>query len=164
MPSTYEKIATNTLSSAAATVTFSSISGTYTDLVLVMNIVPESNAGGQNCLLRFNGDTGSNYSFTWLLGSGTITESERRSNQTSIGRIDFYTTTVPTTAIVSINNYANTTTYKTTLARSSVADAATRANVGLWRNTAAINEIIILIDSGNFGVGATFTLYGIKAA
>jgi hypothetical protein len=37
MTSTYEKIATNTLGSAASSVTFTSISGAYTDLVLISN-------------------------------------------------------------------------------------------------------------------------------
>jgi hypothetical protein len=37
MAITYEPIATTTLGTAAASVTFSSISGAYTDLVLVCN-------------------------------------------------------------------------------------------------------------------------------
>jgi len=39
MPITYEPIATTTLSSAQSSVTFSSISGSYTDLVLVFSDV-----------------------------------------------------------------------------------------------------------------------------
>ena len=164
--STYSTIATTTLGSAQASYTFSSIASTYTDLVLVMSIIAESNLGGQNALLRFNSDTGSNYSFTWMYGNGTSATSSRVSNSTSLGRADFYTTTVPTTTIVSIMNYANSTTYKTALTRSGVTDsgAGTRANVGLWRSTSAINSITILTDSGNFGINSTFTLYGIASA
>ena len=162
--STYEPIATTTLGSAAATVTFSSISGSYTDLVLVMSVLAESNLGGQNAGIRFNGDTGSNYSATWIYGNGSTAYSERTTSATSIGRFDFYTTTVPMTTIISINNYSNSTTYKTALIRSNESSNGTRANVGLWRNTAAINQITVIIDGGNFGSGSTFTLYGITAA
>ena len=57
---TYVAIATNTLSSAAASVTFSSISGAYTDLVLVTNATLAS-GGAANLWCRFNGDGAANY-------------------------------------------------------------------------------------------------------
>ena len=162
---TYEPIATNTLGSAQSSVTFSSISGSYTDLILIMSVLAESNLGGQNAGIRFNGDTGSNYSATWIYANGvTAPYSERQTNVTSIGRADFYTTTVPMTTIISINNYSNSTTYKTALIRSNESSNGTRANVGLWRNTAAINQITVIIDGGNFGSGSIFTLYGITKA
>jgi hypothetical protein len=166
MATTYEPIATTTLGSAAASVTFSSISGSYTDLVLVCRVIAATNAGGQNLLLQFNSDTGSNYSFTWMYGDGTSATSSRQSNQTSMGRADFYTTTRPTATIIQIQNYSNSTTYKTALWRNGVTDsgAGTRANVGLWRSTSAIDSITIKTDTGNFGTDSMFTLYGIKAA
>ena len=37
-------------------------------------------------------------------------------------------------------------------------------SVGLWRNTAAITSITILLDSGNYAAGTTATLYGILKA
>ena len=40
MATTYEPIATTTLGSAAASITFSSIAGTYTDLRLVLSLIP----------------------------------------------------------------------------------------------------------------------------
>jgi hypothetical protein len=63
-------------------------------------------------------------------------------------------------------NYSNATTYKTVLSRSNVAaSASVSANVGLWRNTAAITSIKLYVyPSYNFVAGSTFTLYGIKAA
>jgi hypothetical protein len=62
MTATYEKIATTTLGSTTATVTFSSISGAYTDLVLVERLVKSITGGSLQ--VRFNSDTGTNYSAT----------------------------------------------------------------------------------------------------
>jgi hypothetical protein len=75
---TYEAIATQTLGSAAASVTFSSIPGTYTDLVLV--VAGTLTTGTENIVMQFNGDTGSNYSVTSLLGDGSTASSFRSSN------------------------------------------------------------------------------------
>jgi hypothetical protein len=69
--------------------------------------------------------------------------------------------------IMHLMNYANTTTYKTILNRSGHAGTSSivLANVGLWRNTAAISTIT-LIQTGaqNYKAGCTFTLYGIASA
>ena len=77
---TYVAIATNTLGSAAASVTFSSIPGTYTDLVIVTQAI---SATADNVGIRFNSDSGSNYSQTWLSGNGTSAISSRYSSSTS---------------------------------------------------------------------------------
>jgi len=75
MPATYEPIATTTLGSAAATITFSTIAATYTDLRLTL--VFTTSVGGANVFFRFNGDTGTNYSYTSLEGSGSAASSSR---------------------------------------------------------------------------------------
>ena len=66
---TYESISSVTLTSNSTTVTFGSIPQTYTDLVLV--IVAKITSGGLDMFIRFNSDTGSNYSYTQLYGNGT---------------------------------------------------------------------------------------------
>jgi hypothetical protein len=70
--------------------------------------------------------------------------------------------------IMDIENYSNSTTYKTTLSRINNAGGTTgvgaEANVGLWRSTAAITSITIGGQTGNLSTGSTFTLYGIKGA
>jgi hypothetical protein len=65
-----------------------------------------------------------------------------------------------------IQNYANTTTYKTALNRSNAASQGVEALVTLWRSTAAINSITISTDNGGsiIDTGSTFSLYGIKSA
>jgi hypothetical protein len=58
MATTYEPIATTTLGTAAASITFSSIPATYTDLRLVVMCKLLAH---QLLMFRFNSDTGSNY-------------------------------------------------------------------------------------------------------
>jgi hypothetical protein len=159
MTSTYEKIATNTLGSATASVTFSSITGTYTDLILVINGNSSTLADSN---IRFNSDTASNYSVTRLYGNGSVAANSRSSNQSEIVAGDFNTTS-NTTTIIQINNYSNSTTYKTALIRSGYAASIVFANVGLWRNTAAITSVTMFTSPGNFSTGCTFTIYGIKS-
>lgn len=161
---TYESIATQTLGSAVNQVTFSSIPSTYTDLVVVQNGTFTSAAG--DAFIRFNSDTGSNYSMTWLTGNGTASGSGRETSQTRmIIDINGYPTTGVSTRILQINNYSNTTTNKTVLARSNNAATGVDAIVGLWRSTAAISTIDLYAWTTNsFSIGTVLSLYGIKAA
>jgi hypothetical protein len=163
MPATYEPIETKTLVSSAASVTFSSISGAYTDLLLITS---NGSTTATNTYVRLNGDSGSNYSFTQLTGTGSSPISGRSSNQTAI-RVDNYAsaaTSITNAYIFQLQNYSNTTTYKTVLTRTNEAATGVDATVGLWRNTAAITSILYYPGVGNWITGSTFTLYGIKAA
>jgi hypothetical protein len=167
MTSTYEMIAKTTLGSAQATVSFSTISASYTDLVLISNV--DVTSAGASINIRFNSDTGSNYSYTTMYGNGTSALSTRGSNVTSSYIAGFVApnTAIETVIITNIQNYSNTTTNKTFLSRANRASAnnspGAEALVGLWRNTAAITSITLAADSGNIDTGSTFTLYGIKA-
>lgn len=161
--STYTPIATNTLGSSAATVTFNSFSG-YTDLFIVANAIA---SGAANYELTFNGDSATNYSNTYLLGDGTTASSGRLSNQTFIrcDRGGNLATTWGRPLLVNVMNYSNSTTYKTVLTRSNGADAGgTGAVVALWRSTAAITSLTFACSGATFSAGSTFTLYGIAAA
>lgn len=168
MATTYEPIATTTLGSAQANYTFSSISGTYTDLVLV--VAGTTTTDGASLTVRFNSDSGTNYSETQLRGTGSSAVSSRGSNLTYIllGYSAGFSSSQGANAVMQIQNYSNATTYKTALGRVNNANGAvgagTEANVGLWRNTAAITSITVGVDAGNLATGMTLTLYGIKAA
>ena len=167
MPATYEPISTQTLASGSTSISFSSITSSYTDLVLVCNVFGTANYSG---FIRFNGDTGSNYSTTMMQGNGSTATSSRASSQTSINVLSKnigFDTTYPTNGIINIQNYSNSTTYKTVLSRTNVVRASageTAAYVGLWRNNAAITSLTIISDGGTYETGSVFTLYGIKAA
>lgn len=163
MPSTYEKIATHTIPTATASYTFSVIPATYTDLVLVYN--GTITATGMDVRFRFNGDTGSNYSHTYLGGNGSAASSGRLANGAYLPSYALVgTSSSPATILFNIQNYANTTTFKTAIYRTSDAPSEVLSYVGLWRNTAAINSITIFPNANNLAVGSTYTLYGIKAA
>ena len=158
MASTYTPIATTTLGTPTASVTFSSISGSYTDLILIQNSRGVSGAGAS--WLTFNGSA-TGYSRTRILGNGSAASSYRESNALYIAS-DAPNDVVSTT-IWNIMNYSNSTTYKTVLYRDNSTFYVV-AQVGLWRNTNAITSISIATDAGYYTAGSTFTLYGIKAA
>jgi hypothetical protein len=164
--STYTPIATTTLGSAATSYTFSSIPSTYTDLVLVGNTIVASGTGYEFSV-QFNGDTASNYSNTYLLGSGSSAISGRGANASIVdaGYLNANSGN-PNTRILNIMNYSNTTTYKTVISRASGENGQqAAAYVNLWRSTSAINSIKIYSASGlTYAIGSTFTLYGIAAA
>ena len=163
MPSTYTPIATTTLGSAAAGITFSSISGSYTDLYLVISgaIATADN----EIRIRFNSDTGSNYSTTNLLGYTGGVVSQRGSNATYSQIAPSGDNTSPAVYRINLNNYSNTTTFKTVLTRSDMPSTSyVAANVGLWRSTAAISTIYVFPNGQNWNTGTMATLYGIKAA
>lgn len=165
MALTYEPITTTTLTSAQATVTFSSISGSYTDIILITDNDQSGGTQG-NLFIQFNSDTGSNYSRTWLSGNGTSPFSGRESSQTKIGLTAYAypQTTTRWIGAIHIQNYSNTTTNKTILVRGNNASIGVDAIVGLWRSTAAITSLTLSRSNDNFAIGSTFTLYGIKAA
>ena len=155
-------IATTTLSSSATSVTFSSISGSYTDLVLIVS--PISSSGGSAVRFQINSDTGSNYSSTVLYGTGASAGSSRNTNTTYARTHEyagFDTTAGGTTLIINLNNYSNTTTYKNWMSRSNQASDGVDALVGLWRSTSAITSLYIFPSASTFASGSTFTLYGI---
>ena len=161
MAATYEAIATQTVSGTPTSVSFTSIAGTWTDLRLVTSA---KTAAAAAILIQYNGDTGSNYSTTFLYGDGSSAGSGRQSGSSSIT-----TNTRPNSAAnmvlkVDIMNYSNSSTYKTCLIRTDDASSGVEANVGLWRSTSAITRVDILSSGSTFSSGTVFTLYGIKAA
>jgi hypothetical protein len=166
MATTYEKIATTTLGSAASTITFSSISSAYTDLRIV--VIGKSTTDSVNLNMQFNGDTGTNYSQTILSGRGATVSSIRTTSDNYIGLTAYagLMSTQPTGYIIDIFSYAGST-YKTVLANcfmDSNGAGAVEVRVGLWRSTDAINQIIINRTGGNYNTGTIATLYGIKNA
>ncbi len=166
MATTYEKIATTTLGSASATITFSSIPATYTDLKLVL--VSNNSSNNQDGKLTFNNDTATNYSDTHLFGDGSSASSYRETSQAYIALFSIANTGASTFSLceVDIFSYAGST-FKTTLSATSNdkngAGVAART-VGLYRSTSAINRLDLALTAGNYNTGTTATLYGILKA
>ena len=157
--SAYEVIATTTLTTTQNQVDFNSISGSYTDLVLIMG---GGVTGGADIWLRMNSDTGSNYSRTRLYSDGTTSASSRNSAASAIF-VSVGVVTANSAMIVNIMNYSNSTTYKTTITRHNIPSGYVSTSVGLWRSTSAITSLTLKAEAADtFTSGSTFTLYGIK--
>lgn len=163
MPATYEKIATTTLSSAASSITFSSISSAYTDLRLVFVGKHNGTAGGIQMTL--NNDSSALYSGTDLYGTGSAAGSSRYSAATSWNFAGgFFLNSDPGLVTLDLFSYAGSTN-KTALIEVSLDGGTPRIgrHVVLYRSTSAINRIDLSIPS-SAAAGTTATLYGILKA
>ena len=165
MPQTYTPIATYTAPSAQSSIIFSSL-GSYTDIRIILQ-AKGTNSTNTDLGLRFNSDTGSNYSRIGIYGDGASAGAFIVANETSakVGILPGTTNGKWNIMKIDLQNYSNSTTYKTLLARSDEASAlGTTASASLWRNTNAITSITLIPISGNIDTGSTFTLYGILKA
>ena len=166
MAKTYDEIASYTFGSAATSYQFGNIPAAWTDLILVSSVKWNTGGSAGTLTLQFNGDTSTNYSWTYLQGNGTAASSGRGTNSTVIaaGYGGSSSGSTFATGICHIFNYANATTFKTCLARADNADAATQTWVSLWRQTPQPIVSILVNGPYQFAAGSSLSLYGIKAA
>ena len=153
---TYTPLANVTLGSSASSVTFSSIPATYRDLIFVFNGTTTIDDGVG---LRFNGDTGSNYTNVRMFG-----------NSGGAGSDTSTTTRIPTTAgntslrtafVSQVMDYSATDKHKTVLTRNNITDNNVAAIAARWANTAAITSVTILSPGSTISSGSTISLYAI---
>jgi hypothetical protein len=118
-------------------------------------------------LIRFNSDSGSNYSWHWILGNGSAASATASvSASHGIAGIGAASSTdVPGSSIIDILDYTDTNKY-TTIKDLSGTDANGNGYVSFrsssWRNTAAVTSITLAPTSGNWKQYSSFALYGIK--
>lgn len=166
MATTYEPIATTTVatSGVSGTITFSSISSAYTDLRVVLvgrcaaNTFP---------VLRVNGDTGTNYAYTYLRGNGTSAASNTTSTLTNniyIGLSSW--NQQPMLCTVDLFSYSGSAKKGILASESGDYNGAgiTSRTAGLWNSTSAINSISLIVSGDTWNSGTIATIYGIKAA
>lgn len=164
MPSaTYTPLANITLGSTASTVTFSSISQAYKDLVLVAMPIGSTPS---NFLVRVNSDTtNANYSVVNMRGTGAAAASGTSSGYP--GWTATFNASVLTSAaltvVCNIMDYSATDKHKTVLIRSDGSSESTEAEAGRWANTAAITTLTLVTQGSSFVSGSSFALYGIAA-
>jgi hypothetical protein len=159
-------IANTTLGTAASSVTFSSISGSYQDLmVLITGRTSSTSAALQ---IEFNTDTASNYYLVGSGRSGTAGESVNLYSSTAKGDMALPNSSTDAKYVgacqIIIPKYAGTTLKKTALFQNagiSGTDLFTRLINVSWDNTAAITEVKLLSSVGNFIAGSSFSLYGL---
>jgi len=176
----YDSIATTTLSSAASTITFSSIPSTYTHLqVRFIGRSVTTNGTYDSLLMRFNSDTGTNYSEHAILGNGSAVYADVN-NGVGYIVVDPITSSGAIASnfgagCIDIIDYANTNKFKTIKHNSGFDNNATGATAfqygyntfgsGNWRSTSAISTITFNTGSAsNFAQYTSFALYGIKGA
>lgn len=163
---TYIPLATKTLTGSAASVTFTSISQSYRDLILVIqNVTNVGTQTNQGASFRLNNDS-SNYSEVFMLGNGTSATSGTIAgtflNLYSAGLTGGNT-------IVQFLDYSATDKHKISLVRSNLVTGSTSSAAQRWASTAAITSITLYASDtfagtpDSWGAGGTFTLYGIEA-
>jgi hypothetical protein len=170
MANTYTLIASNTTTSAVASVSFSSIPATFTDL-LIKASARNTDTGGGSASIRFNGDnTTGNYSVLRLLAAGSGTPGSAiytgSAGAMFISSNDYTANTFGNTEIY-IPNYNLSTTYKAVYSDSTSENNAAESYInissGLYKSNSAVTSIEILAGGAfNFVTGSTFYLYGIK--
>lgn len=163
---------TTTLSTSAASVTFSDIPQSYEHLqIRGISRTTTSGTGGDWILARFNSDTGNNYSWHRIYGNGSAASADNGTSQSvvriGVGPRDGTTASCFGGFVCDILDYTNTNKYKTT--RSLMGDDVNGAGdiafySGLWMNTNAITSIILLPEANNLKQYSSFALYGIKRA
>lgn len=171
MPSSRILIASNTLSSSAASVTFSSIPSTYTDLVLRISARVTGAGLAYDSLNLFPNGVSSNGSRTDIYGNGATAASSRGSNFTvrfalpdssytsnTFANIEFYLPDYNSTSAKPFSGFATNENNSTT--------AYITSTALLNRNTTAITSLTlepVFVGSGsNFVAGSSFFLYGLK--
>ena len=172
MANTFKLIASNTVGSGgAASVTFSSIPATYTDLVLKASTRTNETTGGNawdSLLLRFNGSSAS-YADKSLAGDGSTTFSFGNvfPNYIFCGDIanGLVTSDVFSSTEITIPNYLSSD-FKSvsidSVEENNTSTGQMNLNIGLWSNTSAITSIVLSASVGNFVQHSSFYLYGIN--
>ena len=159
MTAKFTVLGNQVLTTSAASITFSSIPGGHKDLVLIIEEKPAS--GTTNYQLRFNGDTGSNYSGLLAYGDGT----SAASFTTTTLNLMAYGGDSSMKALVKaqIQDYSATDKHKTVLARADRANQVSSMMAGRWASTSAITSLEIRTTTAdNYGVGSTFRLLGVN--
>jgi asparagine N-glycosylation enzyme membrane subunit Stt3 len=170
MPNTYSLISSNVLTSTTASVTFSAIPNTYTDLVVRVSQRNDGTVGNFDQLsIRLNASGTTTHSRTQLKGDGSAATSTRTSNASTMTLVDGSPTANATANTFAssefyIPNYAGSTS-KPVSGFNGAETNATAAELmviaGLYNSTNAVTDITI-DSSGSFVSGSSFYLYGIK--
>ena len=165
----YDALATVTLSSSAASITFAGIPSGYKHLEL-RGIARVTGSSNEACKLTFNGDTSSIYSEHHLNGNGS--SAVAGANSSIANGAMYWGMGMPYTAnifganVTTILDYANTNKYKTVRSLDGF-DANGSGGIelvsSLWQSTSAITSITLTPNSGvSFNTYTQFALYGVR--
>jgi hypothetical protein len=171
---TYTLISSNVLSSSAASVTFSAIPATYTDLVLRISARSDNANFFGNIVYKVNGVSTAYNSATDLYGyTSSAAYSTRQSNQAFGGRTIAISGSTATSSTfgsteIYIPTYTSTTSKPisvVSMSENNSTSVVTEVEADLISNSVAIVSIVFTEQSGaNFVSGSSFYLYGISNA
>jgi hypothetical protein len=159
---TYISLAEVTLGSTAASVTFSSISQSYRDLVFVLN--GTLSVAEQDVMIILNGNS-TNTDYFRIHGSGTInsTLSAGSGNFRNITNWGYWTNNENAMLVLQLMDYSATNKHKNFLVRSGRASSGLDMMSTRFASTSAINSVAFATSAGLFAAGTTLSLYGIEA-
>jgi hypothetical protein len=169
MAVTHKLIQTITVGSGgSASIDFTSIPGTYTDLLVVVSGRSTASVTAANISVKFNGSS-TGYSTVNIWGNGSAAQNDSSSTTFLYGSVG--ATGASATASVFGNssfyipNYAGSTNKSVSMGLVAE-DNATLGYVGmvagLWSNTAAITQITFTLNTGNYAQYSSASLYGIS--
>jgi len=172
MPATYTLISSNVLTTTTASVTFSAIPATYTDLVLRISGRGNRANTTDEWRMTINGLSTTIYSDTIMYGSGTSATSSRLSNGTIVrdGAINAATSTSNTFSSLELYIPSYTVSQSKPFSYFGVTEinAATTNSIDaaayLWRDNGAISTLVLTNASGSWVADSSFYLYGISNA
>lgn len=168
MANTFDLIQKVTLTSAASSVSFTSIPSTFNDLAVYISAVGTTAVGAQDLFIRINNDSSNVYNAQemTIIQSGSF--ANKAVDQSRVNAVQ-PAATYPNNrinAFLYFFNYVGST-RKHFLVDSSMSINATtswqlRLTVGDRNNTAVISRLDFLPQADNFAANSIFTLYGIK--
>jgi hypothetical protein len=169
-PGATRLIASTRLGAAAASIEFASIPQTYKHLMIFLS-GQTSHTAATNVLVRFNSDSGANYHWQLIAGSGTTASASNGASQTSIVGASVLATTATSragSAVLFIPEYTQTNFHKNTLSQGGRVIDDTGTNhifqtfYGHWKSTSAVTTITLSSSTANLAAGTIATLYGLS--
>ena len=163
MANTYILIEAKTLASAAASVTFSSIPQTYTDIKFVLSLRSATADTRDSIYIKPNNST-SNLTYRYIRSDGSSVSSN------TLDRVDIDAANATANTFgnleIYIPNYASAN-YKSfsidTVTENNAVEAYAGLHAWLWSDTTAISSMVFAnLSAANFVTNSTFYLYGIK--
>ena len=151
-----------------ASIDFNSIPGTYTDLMIVLSGRGTNGSIGAELLVTFNGDTGANYAYKFLRGSGSAANSSGASPAYNAygGYISGDGATANTfgNTLIYIPNYSGATAKSVstdTVSENNATAAWQLMTASLWTGTSAITSISLTLYAASFKQYSSASLYGV---
>jgi hypothetical protein len=155
-----------TVTSAVATITFSSIPATCNNLTITIS-GENSTANTQTVQMQINTDTGTHYgSNVWFSTFGTTAPASASATNTTTLRMGDLSGTVGINGVINytLPGYSNNSFQKMFFGQTTLFNSGSsfqESYAGFWNGTAAaINQLIFSSGSGNFQTGTIFSLNG----